>query len=53
MDIMSRSKNNNRRYVGEKLYYAEVARRKALRACEDVNKTIAHYEEVVANHVAA
>lgn len=45
---MSRSKNNGRRYVGEKLYYAEVARRKALRACDEVAKVIATYEEVAA-----
>jgi hypothetical protein len=49
---MSRSKNNGRRYVGEKLYHAEVARRKALRACDEVAKVIAAYEEV-ATAVAA
>jgi hypothetical protein len=50
---MSRSKNNGRRYVGEKLYYAEVARRKALRACDDVAKVIAAYEEVAIRAEAA
>jgi len=49
---MSRSRNNNRRYVGEKLYYAEVARRKALRACDDVAKVVAEYEEVAARVAA-
>jgi len=50
---MSRSKHKINRYMGEKLYHAEVARRRDARACEDVAKAVAAYEEEVAFTKAA